>query len=44
MQYSQNTSQDPGGLFLIIPFQVNDLNNGKDQQKATIHWFTPEDV
>lgn len=44
MWYNQNLSQDPGDLFLIIPFQVNDPNNGKDQRKATIHWFTPEDV
>lgn len=30
----QNSSQDPRGLFLFIPFQVNDLNNGKVQRRS----------
>ena len=30
----QNSSQDPWGAFLFIPFQVDDLNNGKVRQKC----------
>lgn len=34
MYCNQKPSQDPGVFFLIIPFQVNDLNNGKSLTKS----------